>query len=60
MAIRTRKGVIAAAIKATIKTNPVAITALGTALLIQTGCTKAEQTKPDRLKQIAAGGLRTK
>jgi hypothetical protein len=51
---------VKAAIKATIKTNPVAIIALGTALLIQTACIRAEQTKPDRLKQIAAGGLRTK
>ena len=45
-AIKTRNGVIPA-IKATIKTNPVAIIALGTALLIQTGCSKAEQpTRP--------------
>jgi hypothetical protein len=45
---------VIAAIKATIKTNPVAIIALGTALLIQTGCSKAEQTKAERLKQIDA------
>jgi hypothetical protein len=33
---------VIAAIKATIKTNPVAIIALGTALLIQTGCLVAD------------------
>ena len=36
------------------KAGVISVIALGAVLLIQTGCTKAEQTKPDRLKQIDA------